>query len=170
MTATFEPAPSFSVTPPPAPTKRRWGRIVLIVGGAVIALIAAFVVALVMFVNAATKDAEKVSAQLVTAIQTNDGAKAYALGGADFRAIAPEAEVKEVVGFIAPLVERGKVSPDGKAIHASTDRGKVAVFTYTLKGTSGKPVYLKTQIQEKDGRWQVLSFKTADDAFDTGVE
>ena len=158
MTATFEPAP---------PTKRRVGKIIAIVAASVLAGI---VVALVLLVNAATEDAEKVSAELVTAIQSNDGAKAYALGGADFRAIAPEAEVKEVVGFIAPLVERGEVSPDGKAIHASTDRGKVAVFTYTLKGTSGKPVYLKTQIQEKDGRWQVLSFKTADDAFSTDVE
>ncbi|MDA0170804.1 DUF4864 domain-containing protein [Solirubrobacter taibaiensis] len=161
MTATFEPA---------APPKRRVGKIIAIVAAAVLAAIVALVVALVLFVNAATGDAEKVSAELVTAIQSNDGAKAYALGGADFRAIAPEAEVKEVVGFIAPLVERGKVSPDGKAIHASTDRGKVAVFTYTLKGTSGKPVYLKTQIQEKDGAWKVLSFKTADDTFDTDVE
>ena len=161
MTATFEPAP---------PTKRRVGKIIAIVAASVLAGIVALVVALVLFVNAATEDAEKVSAELVTAIQANDGAKAYALGGADFRAIAPEAEVKEVVAFIAPLVERGKVSPDAKAIHAATNRGKVAVFTYTLKGTSGKPVHLKTQIQEKNGRWQVLSFKTADDAFDTDVE
>ena len=169
MTATFEPAPSF--TPPPAaPPKRRWGKIVAIVVASVVALIAAFVVALVLFVNAATKDAEQVSAQLVTAIQTDDGAKAYALGGADFREIAPEAEVKEVVGFIAPLVTREKPSLDGKAIHASTDRGKVAVFTYTLKGTSGKPVYLKTQIQDTDDGWKVLSFKTADDAFSTDIE
>jgi len=61
-------------------------------------------------------------------------------------------------------------SPDGKAIHASTDRGKVAVFAYTLKGTSGKPVYLKTQIQANDDRWRVVSFKTADDEFTTDVE
>lgn len=169
MTATFEPAPSFP-SPPAAAPQRRWGRIVLIVGGSVIALIAVLVTALVLFVNATTKDAQKVSDQLVTAIQTNDGAKAYALGGADFRAIAPEAEVKEVVGFIAPLVTRERVSPNGKAIHASTDRGKVAVFTYTLKGTSGKPVHLKTQIQEKGGQWRVLSFKTSDDPLDTDVE
>ena len=161
MTATFEPA---------APPKRRVGKIIAIVAASVLAAIVALVVALVLFVNAATEDAEKVSADLVTAIQANDGAKAYALGGADFRAIAPEAEVKEVVGFISPLVTRDTVSPDAKAIHASTDRGKVAVFTYTLKGTSGKPVYLKTQIQDVDGRWRVLSFKTADDKFGTNVE
>src|SRR5688572_10482212 len=118
MTATFEPAPSFP--PPAAPAKRRWGKIVAIVAASVLAGIVALVVALMLFVNAATGDAEKVSAQLVTAIQTNDGAKAYALGGADFRAIAPEQEVKEVVAFIAPLVTREKVSPDGKAI-ATTD-------------------------------------------------
>jgi hypothetical protein len=127
-------------------------------------------VALVLFVNAATEDAQKVSDQVVSAIQTGDADKVYALGGADFRAIAPESEVKEVVGFISPLVTREKPSLDGKAIHAATNRGKVAVFTYTLEGTSGKPVYLKTQIQDTDGGWKVLSFKTADDAFDTDLE
>lgn len=168
MTATFEPAPSFPAPQPPA--KRRWGKIVLIVGASVIALIAALVVALVLFVNATTKDAQKVSDQLVTAVQTGDGAKAYALGGADFRAVATEADVVSIVERISPLVAGAKVSLDGKSINAATDHGKVAVFTYTLKGGKQPRVYFKTQIQEKDGAWRVLSFRSADNPLSTDVE
>ncbi|MBE2315277.1 hypothetical protein DVA67_004780 [Solirubrobacter sp. CPCC 204708] len=169
MTATFEPAPSFPPAPAPAP-KRRWGRIALIVGGVMIATLAAIVVALVLFVNASTKDAQKVSDQLVTAVQTGDAAKAYALGGADFRTVATEADVKAIVEQISPLVTREPVSPNGKSINASTDRGKVAVFTYKLDGNGRAPVYFQTQIQETDGAWRVLSFRSADNPFSTELE
>ena len=172
MTTTFEPAPTFPPPHPPAapPKQRRWGRIILIVGAAVVALIVALVVGLLAFVNSATKDAQKVSDQLVTAIQTGDGAKAYALAGADFREITTEKEVAELATGLSQLVTREKASPDGKAISASTDRGKVAVFTYTLEGTSGQPVYFKAQVHEQDGRWRVLSFKSSDKKLAAEVE
>jgi hypothetical protein len=155
---------------PPAPPKRRWLKITLIVGGSVIALIAAAVVALVLFVNAATKDAQTVSDQLIAAVQTGDGAKAYALGGADFHAVATEADVVDIVNRISPLVTRDKVSPVGKSINAGTDHGKVAVFTYKLKGTGGAPIYFKTQIQEKDGVWRALSFRSSERPLTADVE
>ena len=39
-----------------------------------------------LLVNKSTKDAQKVSDQLVTAVQAGDGAAAYALTGPSFRA------------------------------------------------------------------------------------
>ncbi|RKQ87413.1 hypothetical protein C8N24_5434 [Solirubrobacter pauli] len=170
MSATFEPAPSFPPAQPPAPRKRSWVKIGLIIGASVIAAIVALVVALVLFVNASTKDAQTVSDQLVAAVQTGDGAKAYALGGADFRAVATEADVNAIVERISPLVSGAKVSLDGKSINAGTDHGKVAVFNYTLTGGKQPRVYFKTQIQESDGAWKVLSFRSADGPLSSDVE
>ena len=71
---------------------------------------------------------------------------------------------------LSTLVTKDKRSPDGKAISASTESGKIAVFTYTMKGTGGSPVYFKTQIRKEDGRWQVMSFRSSEKKLSTDVE
>ena len=144
-------------------------KIILIVVAAVIALIVVLIVALVLLVNGSTKDAQKVSDQLVTAVQTGDTAKAYALTGPTFRAATKQADLDELVKRLSTLVTKDKVSPSGKAINASTENGKIAVFTYTMKGTSGKPVYFKTQIRDEDG-WQVMNFRSSESTLTTEVE
>jgi hypothetical protein len=169
MTIATEPALSFDPQPPTRP-KRRWGRIVLVVAAAAIALIVALVVALVLFVNASTKDAQKVSDQLVTAVQSGDGAKAYALTSPSFKEVTTQAQVTELAQRVSKLVSHDKRSPDGKAISASTDSGKIAVFTYTLKGVGGKPVYFRTAIRDEDGGWQVLSFQSSEKKLSTDLE
>src|SRR4051812_1961737 len=99
MTAAPEPAPAppFTLSPPPPPKKRRTGRIILIVVVAVIALIILLFGALFLFVNESTKDAQKVSDQLITAVQAGDGKTAYALTGPAFRAATTEAQLSELV-------------------------------------------------------------------------
>ena len=170
MTTAPEPAPAPMYTQPPAPPKRRWGRIIAIVVAAVVALIIVFVVAVVFLVNESTEDAQKVSDQLVTAVQTGDGAAAYALTGPAFREATTEAQVNELVQRLSTLVTKDKTSPSGKAISASTENGKIAVFLYTMKGTSGSPVYFKTQIRDEDGRWQVMNFRSSETELTTDVE
>ena len=116
MTIAPEPAPAPTYSQPPAPPKRRWGRIVLIVVAAVIALIVVFGVAVFFLVNESTEDAQKVSDQLVTAVQNGDGAAAYALTGPAFRAATTEAQLTELVQNLSTLVTKDKSSPSSKAI------------------------------------------------------
>jgi hypothetical protein len=170
MTSAPEPAPAFPPPPAPTPPKRRWGRIILIVASALIALIVALVVGVFLLVNSTTKDAQKVSDQLVTAIQAGDGAKAYALTSPSFQAATTQAQVDELAQRLSKVVTRDQRSPDGKSINAGTDTGKIAVFTYTMKGTNGKPVYFKTQIRDEDGGWRVLSFQSSEKKLNTDVE
>jgi hypothetical protein len=170
MTTAPQPAPAPPIPQPPAPPKRRWGRIVAIVVVAVIAVIILLGAAVFFLVNESTEDAQKVSDQLVTAVQSGDGAAAYALTGPSFRAATPEAQLTELVQNLSTLVTRDKSSPNHKAISVSTENGKIAVFLYTLKGTSGSPVYFKTQIREEDGRWQVMNFRSSESELTTDVE
>jgi hypothetical protein len=169
MTAAPEPAAPPQFAPPP-PRKRRTGRIILLIVAGLITLFVVIGVGLYLFVNESTKDAQKVSDQLITAVQTGDGAKAYALAGPSFRDATTEEELTELVKRLSTLVTKEKQSPDGKAITASTDTGKIAVFVYTMKGASGRPVYFKTQIRDEDGRWQVLSFRSSETKLGTDVE
>ena len=170
MTAVPEPTPAPPFSPPPPRPKRRTGRIVLIVVAAVVAVILLIGGGLFLLVNESTEDAQKVSDQLVTAVQAGDGPKAYALTGPAFRSATTEAELTELVKNLSTLVTKDKRSPDGKAISASTETGTVAVFTYELKGASGSPVYFKTQIRDEDAGWQVLSFQSSETELDTDVE
>jgi hypothetical protein len=166
---TTPPAQTF--TPPPAPPKKtRWGLIIGIVVAAVVAIIVVIVVVAVLLVNGTTKDAQKVSDQFVTAVQAGDGAKAYALTGPAFRAATTQEQLDELVTNLSKLVTKEKVSPSGKAINASTSNGKIAVFTYTLKGSGGGNVYFKTQIRDEDGGWQVMNFRSSETKLDTEVE
>lgn len=173
MSATPEPGPPPPplYPPPPAPRKQRSAlRIVLIVVASVIVLGIALIGGLVLLVNNSTGDAQKVSDQLVTAVQAGDGKAAYALTGPSFRAATTEAQLTELVQRLSSLVKKDKRSPDGKSINASTDSGKIAVFTYTMNGTSGSPVYFKTQIRDEDGRWVVMNFRSSETELDTDVE
>src|SRR4051794_10153643 len=170
MTVTPEPAPVPRFSPPPPRPKRRTGRIILIVVAALVALVVVLVIGAFLLVSESTKDAQKVSDQLITAVQAGDGAKAYALTGPSFRAATTEAELTELISGLSTLVTKDKRSPDGKAISASTESGKIAVFTYTMKGTNGKPVYFKTQIRKEDGRWQVMSFRSSEKKLTTDIE
>ena len=77
---------SFPQESPPPRKKRSALKIILIIVAAVIALIVVLIVALALFVNSSTKDAQKVSDQLVTAVQTGDTATAYSLTSPTFRA------------------------------------------------------------------------------------
>src|SRR4051794_20674675 len=115
-----EPA-SAPMYPPPSPRpKRKVWKIVLIIVAAVVALIVVGIVAIFFLVSGATKDAQKVSDQFVVALQTGDAAGAYALTGPSFRAATSEADTTQLVKQLSTLVTKDKVSPTGKAIHAST--------------------------------------------------
>ena len=170
MTTMPQPAPAPPYSQPPAPPKRRWGRIIAIVIAAVVALIIALVAGIFLLVNESTEDAQKVSDQLITAVQSGDGAAAYALTGPAFRAATTEAELSEFVQNLSTLVTREKSSATQKAISVSTGNGKIAVFVYTIKGANGSPVYFKTQIREEDGSWQVMNFRSSESKLTTDVE
>jgi hypothetical protein len=170
MTFASEPAPAPIYAPPPARPKRKAWKIVLIIAAAVLALIVIAVVGLVLLVSGATKDAQKVSDRFVVAVQTGDAAGAYALTGSSFRAATTEADMTQLVNQLSTLVTKDKVSPTGKAINASTDSGKVAVFTYKLKGAGRGPVYLKTEIRDEDGGWKVLNLRSSESPLNTDVE
>jgi hypothetical protein len=137
---------------------------------AAIALLVIVIVAIVLLVGKSTEEAQKVSDQLVTAIQQGDGAAAYALTGPAFRAATKEPELTELVKNLSTLVTKDKVSPNGKAINVSSGSGKIAVFVYTLKGTGDGNIYFKTQIRDEEGRWQVMSFRSSQTKLGTDIE
>jgi hypothetical protein len=165
-----EPASAPMYSPPPSRSGPKVWKIVLIVAAAVIALIVVAIVALVLLVSSTTKDAQKVSDQLVVAVQRDDPAGAYALTGPSFRAASTEADLTKLVKQLSGAVTADKVSPTGKAINASTNSGTIAVFTYTLNGKGRGPVYFKTEIRDEDGGWKVLSFRSSETKLTTEVE
>jgi flagellar basal body-associated protein FliL len=169
MTISPEPAPAPAFMEPPARPKRR-RKIIVIVIAAVIALIVAGGLGIYLVVDQSTKDAQKVSDQLVAAVQEGDGPAAYALTGPSFRAATTEAQLSELVKNLSTVVTRDTSSAKQKAISVSTDNGKIAVFVYTMKGTGGGPIYFKTQIREEDGRWQVMSFRSSESKLSADIE
>jgi hypothetical protein len=170
MTTAPEPAPALTdFAPPPSRPKRR-RKVILIVIAAVVALIIVGGLGIYLVVNQSTKDAQKISDQLVTAVQKGDGAAAYALTGPSFRAATTEAQLGELVTNLSTLVTPEKNSANSKAISVSTDNGKIAVFLYTMKGKSGDPIYFKTQIREEDDRWVVMSFRSSQSKLSTDIE
>ena len=108
MTAAPEPAPLYPPPPQQQPKKRNVGKIILIVVAAVVVLFVLFIAGIFFLVKGSTADAQKVSDQLVTAIQTGDGAKAYALTGPSFRAATTEAQLTELVKNLSTLVTKDK--------------------------------------------------------------
>lgn len=165
--------PPFQFPPPqeqPPKRKRSVGKIIAIVAGAMVLSLILLVVGIVLLVNGSTEDAQKVSDEFVTHVQNNDGAKGYALAGAAFRGATTEAQLSELFGTLAPLVTKDKASPSGKSINASTESGKIAVFTYTLKGNGRGDVYFKTQVRDEDGGWKIMNFRSSETALDTDVE
>ena len=169
MTTAPEPAPAPEFMAPPARPKRRRRKIILIVIAAGSVIIVGGL-AIFLLVNQSTKDAQKVSDQLVTAVQNGDGGAAYALTGPSFRAVTTEAQLGELVKNLSALVTPEKRSPNSKAISVSTDNGKIAVFLYTMKGTKADPVYFKTQIREEGDRWVVMSFRSSESKLTTDIE
>ena len=172
MTDAPEPAPAPLYDPPPAApkSKPRVGRIIAIIAAVVVALVIIIGGGLYLLVSSTTKDAQKVSDHLVTAVQNGDGATVWSLAGPTFRGVTSQDEVNQLVKQLSPLVTKEEASPDSKSINASTDTGKIAVFLYTLKGNNRGPVYFKTQIREEEGKWQVLSFRSSDTKLSGDIE
>jgi hypothetical protein len=104
---------------------------------------------------------------LSTLVQTGDGAEAYALTSPAFSASTTEAQSPSLRSRLSGLVTRETRSPDGKSINASTDTGKIAIFTYTMKGVRGDTVDFKIQVRDEDGGWQVLSFQSSEKKLNT---
>src|SRR5262245_46188037 len=169
MTIAPEPAPAPPYTP--QPKQRSAVKIVLIVVAVAFVAMALLIGGCFLLVNESTEDAQVVSDQLITAIQAGDGAQAWSLAGPTFRGVTTEAELTQLAQALSPLVAKGKVSPSGKLISASTDSGKVAVFVYEMEPASGDgEIWFKTQIRDEDGKWQVLSFRSSESELNTDVE
>jgi hypothetical protein len=173
MSDAHEPAPPRQAPPyqpPPPRPKRRVGKIVAIVAGAMILTLIVLIGGIFLLVNESTEDAQKVSDDFVAAVQANDGARAYGLTGPAFREATTQAQLSELIGQLSSLVAKDKVSPSGKAINASTESGKIAVFTYALKGNARGNVFFKTQMRDEDDGWKVMNFRSSESPLDTDVE
>jgi hypothetical protein len=169
MSIAPEPAPAPSYTPPPK--QRSAVKIVLIVVAAAFVAMALLIGGCFLLVSESTEDAQKVSDQMIAAIQAGDGAQAWSLAGPTFRGVTTEAELTQLAQGLSPLVAKDKVSPSGKLISASTDSGKIAVFVYEMEPASGDgEIWFKTQIRDEGGTWQVLSFRSSESELDTDVE
>jgi hypothetical protein len=154
----------------PARKSHRTRNIILIILAGLIGIAILIGVTIWLVVGKSTAEAQKVSDQLITAVQNGDGPAAYALTGPSFREATSEEELTELVTGLSTLVTKDEVSPSGKSINVSTGSGKIAVFTYTMDGTRDGSVYFKTQIRDEEGRWQVMSFRSSETELGTDVE
>jgi hypothetical protein len=145
-------------------------KIILIVIASLVALIVMAGLGIYLLVDRSTAEAQKVSDQLIVAVQNGDGAAAYALAAPSFRAVTTEAQLGELVKTLSPLVTKDKPSTDQKSINVSTGNGKIAVFVYTMSARDGGSIYFKTQIREEGGRWQVMNFRSSLSKLNTDVE
>lgn len=167
---------TISPQPPPAPVfvqpakrPKRARKLLLIAIAALIALAAIVGLGIYLVVDQTTEEAQKVSDQLVAAVQRGDGAAAYALTGPSFRSATTERQLSDLVKNLSTLVTQ-KRSVKEKSINVSTGSGKIAVFVYTMNATGGGSIYFKTQIRKEDGRWQVMSFRSSRSELGADVE
>lgn len=151
------------VTPP----KKRIPKWLLIVGGIIVALAAVLAVVFVVVTNA-TEAPRKVSDQFVNDIQSSNTGAAYALTSKAFQQATTEEQLDQLVKKVGPALQ-GEETISGRVIKKSTAGVPSAALVYSVKTTNGTK-YMKVVLQEVDNVWQVVNFRSSDQAIDATIE
>lgn len=160
------PAPSApGVATPPKKHFLKW---ILIVGGIVVAAIIALVITIFFVTIAATKAPQKVSDQVVNAIQAGNTSAVYNLTSDSFKRVTTEDRLNGIVEQISPALQ-GEEKVTGRAIEKVSGNPPTAVIVYTIDTSKGK-AYMKVELQKSDDVWQVINFRSSEKPLKTEVE
>jgi predicted PurR-regulated permease PerM len=138
----------------------KWLKVIAVI----IVILVLFFLSVFLLANQATKNAVKVSNQLVSDIQTNDTTAAYTLTAPDFQKATSQDQMSQILAGISPALQ-GTVKVTGKAIRKVSGQPNQATIIYTIQ-TNGDTKYIRVVLQGNNP-WQVLNFRSSDTPLDT---
>jgi pyruvate dehydrogenase E2 component (dihydrolipoamide acetyltransferase) len=163
-------APPTPAVGPVVPTKKSSTlKIIGIVVGALMLVIIIFIVLVTVLVGSTTAAPQKQSNLFIADLQAKDATSAYPLTTSSFQAATSQEQLQSIFDQVGPVLA-GTPKVTSKEISTSTSTGKVAVFVYTIKDSSGKTYYAKTILKQDGSDWKVINFRSSATPLDTTVE
>jgi hypothetical protein len=138
--------PAVSTKPRKIP---KWLKIALVVVG----VIGAFFVAVMVFVNAATKDAVKASDKFVAVIQSGDTAAAYKLISQDFKDTTNQDDFDKLINIASPKIQ-GETTIIGRAVRQYAGGPTMTKIDYAVETSDGTR-HITVSLKKVDKEWQV---------------
>lgn len=177
-----QPATTVSSTPPIQPAqefqsqpqfvapqqKRRIPLLVKILGGFVVGIILLIVIIFVI-VGAATKEPQKISDAFIDNVQSGNLETAYEYTSSSFKDSLSSDEFKSALQSLESTFS-GEESITDRKISKQSGSPSIAVFVYKVNHSDGSTHYIKTEIQENSGKWELLNFRSSASNLDTTVE
>jgi len=157
-------------TPPPAAPKKGLSKVAKIIIGVVvgfIVLVGIGVAAIFLIVNVATQAPVDVSNKFFDNLQANQPAAAYELTSSSFKEVTTEANLESLFEQVSPFVT-GEEKVTGKKIQSANGLNQAAV-AYSVEN-GGETRYARVVLQETDGKWAVINFKTSATALEAIIE
>jgi hypothetical protein len=158
------PQPTASAPKKGVPT---WFKIAIIAAGVFIVLGVGGFVALFYFVGSATKDAEKVSNQLVVNIQGDNPDAVYSVTSSEFQESTSSEELDEALEQISPLLQGKTTVIERKVV--KHDNKEFVVLVYSVATDDGTK-YLRVVLQKVDGEWKVFNFRASEEQLPADIE
>lgn len=143
---------------------RKWLKVV----GIAVAGFVAVIVGAIIFAYLSTNAPKKISDQFVNYVQSDNSDGAYSLTSSSFRDVTSKDELEQAVKQIGPLLQ-GEEKVTGRAIRKYSGLPSTAVIVYSI-GTSDGTKYIKVELQENSGAWQVLNFRSSENPLDTSID
>ncbi len=142
------------------PKKHNKLKIVLIILGIIVTLIILLIVAAILVVNSSTSGALKMSNEFVDSIQAKNVGAAYPQTSSEFQSIVSEDTFTSELDNLNQYITGDEKLID-KSIAGEVGTGTFAVFIYEIVRATGETHYLKVELKNSDGFWQVINFSTS---------
>lgn len=134
--------------------KNNIAKIIGIVIGSFIALIAIIVITVMTATNAPVK----ISDEFIANVQANNSVAAYDLMTAEAKETVTQDNFSADIARVAPILT-GEPTIISREISAETGKASTATIVYEIQGTDAK-YEMTLNLQENDGKWQVLNFES----------
>lgn len=129
-------------------------------------IIIALIIVIVLFFGAAflityqtTKNAETISNQFVSDIQSDNVNAAYNLTSPAFKQVASKSQLSQVFSQVSPILQ-GSTNVTGRSISKVAGQPDQATIVYSVKTKQGTK-YIRVVMQDNHS-WQVLNFRSSD--------
>lgn len=141
----------------PKPAKQKWSlkKKLIVIFGAIVAIIAV----LLIIINAATAAPVKVSNQLVADIQAKNATSAYSLLSKEAKNATDPQAFQATVDQIGPILT-GKPNMKSKEVNAQTGNASTAKVVYEIQGNDGLVYVFTVNLVKEDDSWKVMNFES----------
>lgn len=138
-------------------TKEKWSlkKLLAVIGGSIVI----FIIALIAIVTVSTSAPVKVSDDLISKIQSNDGSGAYSLMSDDAKATIGLDDFKAIVEQKSPILN-GKPEIQSREISTNTNGVNIAKVVYKIKGSDNATYNFTVNLIEVNKEWKVLNFES----------